>query len=184
MRVITGSAKGRRLFSPADTSVRPTSDKVKEALFNIIQFDIEGRYVLDLFAGSGQLGIEAISRGASRCVFVDNSKASSSLVEQNVDKVGFADYATILTVDAKKYIRNTAERFDLIFIDPPYNEGLSASVLTDCAEHTTDTGMIIVESDRDDILPDSVNGFTVFRRCVYGKTALTCYKKELSEVSF
>ena len=122
MRVITGSARGRKLLQPANMDIRPTTDQVKEALFNIVQFDLEGRRVLDLFAGTGQLGIEALSRGAESCLFLDESKAAVDIVRENVSRCGFEN-ARILRCDSLGYLRS-GEQFDVIFIDPPYGKGL------------------------------------------------------------
>ena len=119
MRVITGTARGRRLKELEGMETRPTTDKVKESLFSIIQFDIEGRRVLDLFAGTGQLGIEALSRGAASCVFVEHRADAVALIRENVELCGFGDRAHIKRGDALAYLRS-GEKFDLIFADPPY----------------------------------------------------------------
>ena len=123
MRVIAGSAKGRRLFAPKGTETRPTSDRVKESLFNILGERVIGGAVLDLYAGSGALGIEALSRGAARAVFVDAEKAAIETIRRNVEGAGFSDRATIRRASAKTALRDLTadgERFDLIFLDPPY----------------------------------------------------------------
>ena len=119
MRVITGIARGKRLVTPDTYDVRPTSDKVKEALFSALQFDIEGRRVLDLFAGSGQLGIEALSRGAKSCVFVDNSRASINLVKKNLEITGLEDNAKVIQSDFSSFAAMSRDTFDLVFLDPP-----------------------------------------------------------------
>ena len=120
MRVITGSARGKRLAVLEGEAVRPTTDRVKEALFNIIQFQIEGRRVLDLFAGSGQLGIEALSRGASEAVFVDCAKESIAVITKNVENCGLAGQARIVQTDYASYLARRDGTFDLVFLDPPY----------------------------------------------------------------
>jgi len=135
MRVISGAARGRRLKEPAGYDIRPTSDMIKEAVFNIIQFDIEGRRVLDLFAGTGQLGIEALSRGAKSAVFIDSRPDSVKLIRENLRICGLTDAATVLTRDALRYLGTGCEkpgesvRFDLIFIDPPYKSSLAAEAI-------------------------------------------------------
>ena len=162
MRVISGTARGRRLREPAGYDIRPTGDMIKESVFNIIQFDIEGRRVLDLFAGTGQLGIEALSRGAKSAVFIDSRPESVKLIWENLRICGLTDAATVLARDALRYLetgsRILAEivaageggsgkeetgsinetgcekpvgsaRFDLIFIDPPYNSSLAAEAI-------------------------------------------------------
>ncbi|MBE6829998.1 MAG: 16S rRNA (guanine(966)-N(2))-methyltransferase RsmD, partial [Ruminococcaceae bacterium] len=119
MRVITGSARGSRLTTLEGESVRPTPERVKEALFSVIQFQIEGRRVLDLFAGSGQLGIEALSRGAKQTVFVDASRNSIAVVEKNLEHTGLAENAVIKTMDFAAFLLQNREHFDLAFLDPP-----------------------------------------------------------------
>ena len=121
MRVITGTARGRRLKTPENSDIRPTTDNVKESVFNIIQFDIEGRRVLDLFAGTGQLGIECLSRGAAEAVFIDDSREAVRIVKDNLKACGFS--APVLQQDALSYLRSCG-RFDLIFVDPPYDANL------------------------------------------------------------
>ena len=126
MRVITGTARGHRLKTPENYDIRPTTDNVKESVFNIIQFDIEGRRVLDLFAGTGQLGIECLSRGAAEAVFIDENTAAVKIVKENLKTCGFT--AAVLQQDALGYLRHCG-RFDLVFVDPPYDSGLYESVL-------------------------------------------------------
>jgi 16S rRNA (guanine966-N2)-methyltransferase len=140
MRVITGTARGRRLKELQGMETRPTTDKVKESLFSIIQFDIEGRRVLDLFAGTGQLGIEALSRGAAEAVFVDRRPDAVRLVQENLALCGFTDRARVKSGDALAYLKS-GEKFDLIFLDPPYAADLLEQALTAiasfdiCREH-------------------------------------------------
>ena len=122
MRVITGTARGRRLKTPENYDIRPTTDNVKESLFNIIQFDIEGRRVLDLFAGTGQLGIEALSRGAKSCVFVDESREAVRIVKENLKTCALS--APVLQADALSYLRR-GERFDLILWTRPTTRGFT-----------------------------------------------------------
>ena len=118
MRVITGTARGRRLREPEGMTTRPTTDNVKESMFNLIQFDIEGRRVLDLFAGTGQLGIEALSRGARSAVFVDESRAAVQLVRANLALCRLQ--GDVVQGESLGYLR-TCGKFDLIFLDPPYD---------------------------------------------------------------
>ena len=121
MRVITGSARGRRLETLFGEEVtRPTTESVKEALFSMIQFEIEGKKVLDLFAGSGQLGIEALSRGARHCTFLENNRDAVRVVENNVSHCGFKDNSNIVFADAVSFLMRK-ENFDIAFVDPPYN---------------------------------------------------------------
>ena len=123
MRVITGTARGRVLKELEGLETRPTTGKVKESLFSIIQFDIEGRRVLDLFAGTGQLGIEALSRGAAECVFIDRRADAVRLIQENLSMCRLAERARVRQGDALPYLRS-GERFDIVFLDPPYGSGL------------------------------------------------------------
>ena len=130
MRVITGTARGRKLKTPEGMDIRPTTDNVKESIFNIIQFDIEGRRVLDLFAGTGQLGIECLSRGAKEAVFVDSSREAVKIIKDNLKTCGFS--APVMQMDSQSFLRSCGQ-FDLILIDPPYDSGLYEGVLETCA---------------------------------------------------
>lgn len=124
MRVITGTSRGRVLRTLEGEDVRPTTDRVKEAVFSIIQFEIEGRRVLDLFAGSGQLGIEALSRGAASATFVDMSKDSLSAVKYNLEHTKLGDNAKVVQTDALSFLKLTKDKFDIVFLDPPYASSL------------------------------------------------------------
>ena len=148
MRVIAGEARGRRLEALPGTDVtRPTLSQVKEAMFNIIQFDVEGRKVLDLFAGTGQLGIEALSRGAAECLFVDSARDSVRLVQENLRRCGLA--ARVLQCDALGILKS-GEKFDLIFLDPPYGSGLEAKAIETVKEFDilSRGGIMVVETGR------------------------------------
>lgn len=177
MRVITGEARGRRLFTLEGEDVRPTADRVKEAMFSIIQFELEGSTVLDLFAGSGQLGIEALSRGAKRCTFVDSSNRSLEVVKQNLKAVGFEKRAGVFLGDAKMYADLSREKFDIVILDPPYNKKLIDAVLPFVALKTADNGVIICESAFDEVLPEVAGDFSQDREYKYGKIKLTTYRK-------
>jgi 16S rRNA (guanine(966)-N(2))-methyltransferase RsmD len=156
MRVITGDLKGKRLVTPFGRDVRPTPDRVKEGLFSALQFDIEGRRVLDLFAGSGQLGIEALSRGAERCVFCDLSQRSLDIVKRNVQKTGFMSQSVICRSDYASFLKGTKETFDIAFIDPPYMEGMTVNAITLCSKVMSDYGTIIVEHPLEVVLPEEL----------------------------
>ena len=150
MRVISGAARGRKLKEPSGFDIRPTSDMVKESIFNIIQFDVEGRRVLDLFAGTGQLGIEALSRGARSVVFVDSSRNAVKLIKENLGLCGFSDAASVHARDALSYLQSD-EKFDLIFVDPPYDARLIRKVLDRIIEFDklNANGIIICETKAD-----------------------------------
>ncbi|MBR4392701.1 MAG: 16S rRNA (guanine(966)-N(2))-methyltransferase RsmD [Oscillospiraceae bacterium] len=177
MRVITGSAGGRKLKTPSNEEIRPTTDNVKESVFNIIQFDIEGRRVLDLFGGTGQMGIEALSRGAREAVFVDKSREAVKLIRDNLQTCGME--AKVLQTDALSYLRS-GERFDLIFVDPPYDSGLYEPVLStiNSVDNLSEGGIIICEAHVDVPFPDVREPYRKAREYRYGKVKICIYKKE------
>lgn len=177
MRVITGTARGRRLKTPENYDIRPTTDNVKESVFNIIQFDIEGRRVLDLFAGTGQLGIECLSRGAAEAVFIDENTAAVKIVKENLKTCGFT--AAVLQQDALSYLRHCG-RFDLVFVDPPYDSGLYESVLEtiNSVDILSDGGIILCESRREKTLPDMRVPYRKEKEYNYGRVKLTVYIKD------
>ncbi|MBO5944705.1 MAG: 16S rRNA (guanine(966)-N(2))-methyltransferase RsmD [Clostridia bacterium] len=177
MRVITGEARGRKLVTLEGEDVRPTTDRVKEGMFNIIQFDLEGANVIDLFAGSGQLGIEALSRGAKHCTFIDSANRSIDVVKQNLKTVGFEKRASVFCGDSKMYINLSKDKFDIALLDPPYNKNIIDSVLPSVAEKMTDYGVIICETALDETLPQSAGEFSIHREYRYGKIKLTAYRK-------
>lgn len=177
MRVITGIARGKRLVTPDGSDVRPTSDKVKEALFSALQFDIEGRRVLDLFAGSGQLGIEALSRGAESCVFVDNSRASLNLVKKNLEITGLSVNTKVVQSDFSSFAAMCRDTFDIVFLDPPYAAGILCDAIKAVLPLMSDFGMIICEYPPEVTIPESVAGFSVYRTYRYGKINVSIYRK-------
>jgi 16S rRNA (guanine(966)-N(2))-methyltransferase RsmD len=176
MRVITGSARGRKLITLEGDDVRPTTDIVKEALFSIIQFEIEGRKVLDLFGGSGQLAIEALSRGADSAVIVDLSRKSVEVIKQNLEHTGFRSVAKTVVTDSLGYLDRTSEIYDIAFLDPPYRAGLMEDAIERVRLHIADGGIIVCETDSHEVLPEVIDGFTS-KRYKYGKIALTIYRK-------
>ena len=177
MRVITGSARGRKLKTlEGGDIVRPTTDRVKEAMFSIMQFDLPDAAVLDLFAGSGQLGIEALSRGAKRCIFVDKNSDAFETVRENLASTKLADRATVLNADSETYIRNSKNKFDIVILDPPYNMGIIDKVLPDVAKCCNDGATIICESEFAETLPEEAGGFVKFKEYKYSKIKLTTYK--------
>ncbi|WP_411676268.1 16S rRNA (guanine(966)-N(2))-methyltransferase RsmD [Caproicibacter sp.] len=176
MRVITGSARGKRLSVCTGGAVRPTPDRVKEALFSIIQFQVEGRRVLDLFAGSGQLGIEALSRGAREAVFVDAASQPAAVVAKNLESTGLSDRAKVKRMDFASYLAGDCGVFDLAFLDPPYRTGLLQRAIPLVAGRMNPGGTIICENPTDEALPESAGDFIRGRSYRYGKIALTLYK--------
>ena len=177
MRVITGMARGRKLKTPENYDIRPTTDNVKESVFNIIQFDIEGRRVLDLFAGTGQLGIECLSRGAESAVFVDKDRAAIQIVKENLKLCGLK--GTVVQEDALSFLRHCG-RFDIIFVDPPYDSNLYEPVLetVKLVDILSEGGIILCEARRDRALPEMTSPYRKRKEYVYGKVKLCLYTKE------
>ena len=183
MRVISGSARGRRLKDLQGMDTRPTTDKVKESMFNIIQFDIEGRQVLDVFGGTGQLGIEALSRGAASCVFVDQRREAATLIRENVALCGFGDQTRVVQGEALAFLSSCKERFDLIFLDPPYQSGLLEQCLAAIARFDIlrEHGIILCESAAEWHLPPLEPPYEPGREYRYGKIKLSLCRRAGSE---
>ncbi len=176
MRVITGSQRGRKLLTLEGNDVRPTTDKVKESIFNIIQFDVPDAKIIDLFAGSGQLGIEALSRGAESCVFVDSSAKSIAVVEENLKITSFREKAKTVRSDSLSYLDRVIEKYDIALLDPPYKAGLMEDAIERVAPHIEENGVIVCETGSEEVLPENLAGFTS-KRYKYGKIALTVYRR-------
>lgn len=179
VRVISGSARGLKLNTPGDDRVRPTTDRVKESMFNIVQDWVYDSQVLDLFAGSGALGIEALSRGASQAVFCDNSLDSIKIIKSNIEKARVADRSQIVNGDFKRCLRDMEAKnqsFDMIFVDPPYYEGLFEEVLDTIrsCKILKKNGIVIVEHDAKRPI-GQVEGLEVYKEKKYGITMLTFY---------
>ena len=180
MRVITGKARGVVLKTPEGLDTRPTTDRVKEALFSVIQFDIPGMPVLDLFGGTGQLGIEALSRGAKSAVFVDAGDAACKLIRENLCRTKLEGQARIVRSDYLQYLKSCHESFGIIFLDPPYAEVFLENALKCITEiDILQTGGIIVtERPVGKELPYEFPGYTRSRDYSYGKTLITLYRKD------
>ncbi len=177
MQVITGTARGRRIKAPEGNDVRPTTQKVKEAIFSSIQFEIGGANVIDLYCGCGQLGIEALSRGGHNCVFVDKSKKSIEFTKENLVSTQLENSAKVVLMEVDSFLKSTKESFDIAFLDPPYSKGLAQATLPILAEKMSDAGIIIVEHECDDILPQEINEFKVFKEYHHGRVYVTTYRK-------
>ncbi len=175
MRVIAGSAKGRKLKTLEGMEVRPTTDKVKEAIFSAIQFDLPGAVVLDLFAGSGQMGIEALSRGAERVVFVDNSSRSLSVTRENLASVELCEQAHLHQMDAISFLRSTTEQFHIAILDPPYRKGLLLELLPLLESKMESEGKVICEHETGLSLPDSIGALQQSKQRKYGAITVTTY---------
>ena len=179
MRVITGKARGINLKTPEGLQTRPTTDRVKEALFSVIHFDVPGARVLDLFGGTGQLGIEALSRGAKRAVFVDESEKACKLIRENLKRTRLEQEATVLRGDYLAYLGRCTKKFDIILLDPPYAEVFLENALKRITEiDILETGGIIVtERPLGKELPYDFEGYTRSKDYKYGNTLITLYRK-------
>ena len=180
MRIITGSARGKRLQTPEGLHTRPTSDRVKQSVFNIIQFDIEGRKVLDLFGGSGQLGLEAMSRGAASCVIVDGDRAAQKAIEANIKNCGFDRNCQLIKGDSFTFLqRQKKESYHLIFLDPPYGgELLNRAIAEICRiDILAEGGIMVCESASVDVVAPVQAPYRVVKQYRYGHTDLTIITK-------
>ncbi len=181
MRVTGGSGKGRRLKGPAGSRVRPTSDKVKQALFNILGDKVGGALFLDLFAGTGGIGIEALSRGAMKVVLVDDSRDSLSAIKKNIEQTGFNTQAEVVASHAEKFLKKSAEQFDIIFLDPPYTYEQGTLLKVVAESPVLKPGSIVVsEHFKKQPSPERAGKLTLYREAQYGDTVLAFYKTEVS----
>ena len=183
MRIISGSARGRRLLTPSNYMIRPTADRVKESLFNILTVQLGNfadRRVLDIFAGTGNLGIEALSRGATEAVFIDENRQAVSLLGKNLDLTGFTGEGRIIQKEALSALRSLekhAAPFGLVFLDPPYRQGLSGLVLGFLASSALidEDSLVVAETAAREELPDQFGALREFDRRVYGDTAIVFF---------
>ena len=180
MRVISGKARGIQLKTPDGMLTRPTADRVKEALFSIIHFDIPGARVLDLFGGTGQLGIEALSRGAKSAVFVDAREEACKLIRENLKRTKLEGEGRVIRSDYLDYLSRCKENFDLIFLDPPYAEVFLENALNRITEIDIlqSGGIIVAERPLGKELPLEIDGYTRSKDYKYGKILLTLYRKD------
>ncbi len=180
MRVITGKARGVQLKTPEGLQTRPTSDRVKEALFSIIHFDIPGARVLDLFGGTGQLGIEALSRGAKSAVFVDAGDKPCALIKENLKRCKMEYEGRVVRADYMEYLNRCREKFDIVLLDPPYAEVFLENSIKKLVEIDIleSGGIIVAERPVGKELPWDFPGFTRSKDYKYGQTLLTLYRKD------
>ena len=187
MRIITGKARGVRLETKEGDSTRPTSERAKEAVFSMLQFELEDRRVLDLFAGSGQLGLEAVSRGAKSAVLVDSSREAADVIQRNANKTRLAPDCEVFCSDASAFLRSCRgkRRFDLVFLDPPYAGGLLPSCLQSLLESGSlaEGGLIVTESGSPaDVFggdEDLERSFEIQKQNKYGIAYVTVLKKRV-----
>ena len=177
MRVITGTARGKRLLSLEGNDVRPTTDRVKEAMFSSIQFELEGAYVADLYCGTGQLGIEALSRGARFCTFVDQSRDSQNVTKENLELAGVSSHSKVAPQECLSFIKSTEATFDIVILDPPYNNPHTPEMIQLISKKMNDTGVILCETGKTEDLPTEANGFVLHKQSRYGQIKLSIYRK-------
>ncbi len=181
MRVITGKARGVMLKAPLGQETRPTADRVKEAMFSIIQFDVQNAVVLDLFGGTGQLGIEALSRGAKEAVFVDQSGKACKLIRENISIAKFTQQAKVIQSSYTDFLCKNSQKFDIIFLDPPYSGDFlenSIKIITEI-DILQSSGIIVTERPIEKELSHEFIGYTRSKDYKYGKTLLTIYRKDV-----
>lgn len=185
MRVITGSARGTRLRTLEGDHTRPTVERVKEAVFSAIQFEINGRTALDLFAGSGQMGIEAISRGAIHCDFVDSSAAAIAVVRENLAKCRFEEQSATHQLGYDSYLKQTDRKYSLVFIDPPYGQGLALKALRllQEADRLARHAIVVCETAPEEALPEQVGTLALSKTTKYGNTRIHLYRTAVNEES-
>lgn len=181
MRVIAGTAKGRRLKTVKGMTTRPTADRVKESLFNIIREKLEGNSLLDLYAGTGNIGIEALSRGVTSAVFVERDKQAVKVLRENLQVTSFQQNVEVYQQDvmiALDIFGKKKRAFDLIFLDPPYYEGLEEKTLTRIFLNKVlaPEGLVIIEHSRKNNLPSTVASLQLIRTEIYGDTAISFYR--------
>jgi len=185
MRVIGGAARGRRLRVPKGQTVRPTAARVKESLFNILPRDLSGVRVLDLFAGSGNVSIEALSRGAEKTILIDESSRSTAVIRDNLERLGLSERAQIWTTPvlrALKKLAQSEQRFDLIFLDPPYNKGwveASLKAIAQC-DLLSDSGTVVVEHSLREAVKAGYGNLVLNDQRRYGDTLLSFFKRDMS----
>ena len=185
MRIISGTSKGRRLVTPRGQALRPTSDRVKESIFNILGGEVEGKSVLDLFAGTGSLGIEALSRGAKKVLFVEKSRQAIRLIQKNLLQCSMDGQSEILPKDVNRAIGildQRGESFGLILMDPPYVKGLIQKTLLKMQRHKIhrDDSILVIEHDRREPLPKTIEGWNLIRERAIGDTIISFLTPRLS----
>ena len=180
MRIITGDFKGRRLEMPEGKDIRPTTEKVKEAIFSIIAGNVPGAVCVDLFAGTGNLGLEALSHGSEKCYFADNSRESLNLIKRNIAMCKAEEWSVVIPGDFERVLTRLGERgekIDIFFLDPPYREGLYEKCFELIREYDllAEEGIIIAEHGEREPLPEEIEGYIVLKERNYGSVAITIY---------
>ena len=178
MRIISGRCKGSVLYTLEGDNTRPTLDRVKESVFNILGNVFYEKNVLDLFAGSGALGLEALSRGAKSCDFVDMSKDAINIIKKNIDKCGMKEFSSIYQIDFKDILKRTNKKYDFVFLDPPYGKDMGIEAIKILNEITSDDCTIILETDHIDNVPDEIGFFKKYDSRKYGRIIISFFEKE------
>ena len=184
MRIIGGEFRGRKIKQPEFETVRPTKDRIREAVFNMIAGKTNGSLVLDLFAGSGAYGLEALSRGAARAVFVEKDKRCSRIIEENLRTLGIEEEEKdiIIIKDTFDFIENiekTRKGFDLIFSDPPYNKGMAKKILIKVNQYDilNPSGLLIIEHHAAESLPEEEGNVSILKQKTYGDISVSVYSR-------
>ena len=176
MRIVSGSARGRKLFAPVGMDIRPTTDKVKEAMFSIVHFDLPGTRVLDLFAGTGQLGLEALSRGADFVCFTDASRKAVELIKKNIEVTGFRTQSKVLLCDAYSFLVSSSDTFDIVFLDPPYESGMCEKAAALLPRVLSKNAVVVCESRPDEPMPQALGDLRIAKEYKYSNIKLTVYR--------
>jgi 16S rRNA (guanine(966)-N(2))-methyltransferase RsmD len=178
MRIIAGELRGCKLQVLEGEDTRPTLERVKEGIFSSIHFLVEGARVLDLFAGSGQLGLEALSRGASFAVFIDQNPAATAVVTKNCKDLGVFSSCRVATMPAESFLAGSKEQFDIVFLDPPYHNETLARLLPAVSQHTAPGGIVLCESELKAEMPEQVEELKLVKQYRYGSVLVTKYRKD------
>ncbi|HPN73487.1 MAG TPA: 16S rRNA (guanine(966)-N(2))-methyltransferase RsmD [Candidatus Omnitrophota bacterium] len=183
MRIIGGEFRSRKIESPSSGAARPTKDRVRESVFNIISPRIAGSRALDLFAGSGAYGLEALSRGAASCVFVENNPECAGVISRNIEKLKVRERASIEVLDVYRYLEEIGkrgEKFDIVFSDAPYGLGMSRNVLIMAERYDilSPFGILIIEHDGKEDVPEQVGDVSVYKQKSYGITSISVFLKK------
>lgn len=180
MRIISGKARGTKLSSLDGLETRPTTDRIKESLFNLLQLNFHDASVLDLFSGSGALGLEAASRGAKKVLCVEMNKQAAMVIQQNIDKTRMGDCVKVVVSDAMNQVKNLSEAsIDVVFMDPPYAKGIVIPMLENLSEHhvMSEEGIVVIEHEKELMLPSTIGIFEMVKSRTYGITTISIYRK-------
>lgn len=179
MRIITGTARGRKLITPDNYEIRPTSENVKEAIFSSIHFELVDAVFLDLFAGTAQMGLEALSRGAKKAVFVDNDSNALKIIRKNIESTGFIDKSEVFAMPFSAFLKSTHMKFDIAFIDPPYEKKILQKALANISDVMNENGIIVCEHETSlTTMPSNIDSFQLIKTYKYGVTSISVYKNQ------